>query len=881
MAPVEPSQASQDLPLAATALAFFQTLFAPEDHLLFRPTEIWSQFGRRHSRVLFKETWCRPLRALGEVTLLLNLRAAAAERANCFYGVCPRVGPEGYDQSWQIRTARCLWADLDHIAPPEAFERCQAAGLPTPSMGVNSGHGVHLYWLLDEPYLIDDVGPPPQVVSEWVDHTQVGKRRLEHFVDDGERIDLHDRKTGNRLRRNVPPLSPKALQFQDILAGVAEAIGGDHTQDLARLLRVPGTMNRKDERSGQAPVPTSIVHQSHERYSLSTFERFAAESPTAKRRQQIAAIPLPAPRKLTSAGAAKLSDRINACRVAPAGSRSETDFALCAAAIRKGYQSHDIWPQVADVGKFAERGEDYFQRTWSKAEQVVRVETLERAEKAADSHAGLKTPPVVERFDAADDVVVIDDAQPVASVMKQITDVFVAARNTFTRTGTPVRFHNETLEPLEDAAQLAGLLNSQAEVAIVHVGEDSFRQEFKPLPPQYGNTWLHHPTELARLPAIRLFTKAPVFDPDFRLVTPGYDRATGILYAGPAVSPVPGTEHLDRLLREFCFQSEVDRVNYLGMLLTVVLISHFVGSKPAALITGNQPSLGKSVLAQLLAILRDARQVETCTYNDNDEEFEKRIAARVRTGQTTLVIDNAKTQRGAKVIDSPCLERCITDPVLSFRKLGHSSEIRAENAHIVCITANTPEVGRDLITRCVPIRLFLEGDPRKRRFQLHDPEEYAARYRLELLGELIGMVEAWKAAGRPLSNVETRFNKKGWGRIVGGVLEANGRTGLLANVEEIERTLDPVRADFEQLVQAAIARATAPSTASEWLSLAQSHSLLSAELGGGTAKSQATKMGGLLTRFSNERFVAPTGDLVTLRGRSSGSNKTYVLERSR
>ena len=51
----------------------------------------------------------------------------------------------------------------DHVTVAEARERVAKAGLPPPSIVVNSGNGVHLYWLLDEPFLIDDAGDPPPV----------------------------------------------------------------------------------------------------------------------------------------------------------------------------------------------------------------------------------------------------------------------------------------------------------------------------------------------------------------------------------------------------------------------------------------------------------------------------------------------------------------------------------------------------------------------------------------------------------------------------------------------------------------------------------------------------------------------------------------------
>ena len=281
---------------------------------------------------------------------------------------------------------------------------------------------------------------------------------------------------------------------------------------------------------------------------------------------------------------------------------------------------------------------------------------------------------------------------------------------------------------------------------------------------------------------------------------PGTIAASEIFSAGPAADPRPGTARLDALLQDFCFRTPGDRTNYVGVLVTAVLVPHFVGSKPAVLFNGNQPGLGKSVLAQVIAILRDGRAAETASYNPNDEEFEKRLGAIVRRGATTIVIDNAKAGGRAPRIDSAVLERSITDPVLSYRLLGHSREIRAENSHIFCLTANTPELSRDLITRCVVVHLYHEGDPARRAFTRADPEAYALEHRVEILGELVGMVERWRAAGSPRAVAHSRFNKKGWGPIVGGILAANGFPDFLANAAEAATELDPGRRDFADLV---------------------------------------------------------------------------------
>jgi hypothetical protein len=72
------------------------------------------------------------------------------------------------------------------------------------------------------------------------------------------------------------------------------------------------------------------------------------------------------------------------------------------------------------------------------------------------------------------------------------------------------------------------------------------------------------------------------------------------------------------LLSELCFASPFDRSNFIGILLTSLLMSHFIGSKPAVMFNGNQSSIGKSTLAQTIALIRDGTSAGTVSYNEND-----------------------------------------------------------------------------------------------------------------------------------------------------------------------------------------------------------------------------------------------------------------------
>src|SRR5262249_13263482 len=154
-------------------------------------------------------------------------------------------------------------------------------------------------------------------------------------------------KAGGDSRRRNPEfpsdLSPKAQHLQDILGGIASKIGGDHTKDLSRLLRVPGLLNRKDERNGRPPVPCELVECDRgRRYPLADFEGFAAHSPEKAMREAVAKVKLPRPRAdLTANRARRLEDLVSACR--DAEDRSGADWHLCCWAIERGVGKEVVW----------------------------------------------------------------------------------------------------------------------------------------------------------------------------------------------------------------------------------------------------------------------------------------------------------------------------------------------------------------------------------------------------------------------------------------------------------------------------------------------------------------------------------------------------------
>lgn len=215
-----------------------------------------------------------------------------------YYGVVPRVTQRNGTADNCISQVTTLWADVD--AKRTGGKWAGLAGIRqfalTPSVIVDSGNGQHCYWFLKSPTNWDDA--------------------------------------------------------QAAMKALAREVHGDAVYDKARILRVPGTHNRKDPAS---PKPVRILYWDIERrYRISDFPTYHEESgvQTSWRPATVADyFDLPE----------WLLDMI--AQGAPRGSRSETCFKVVLWMLRYGRNEADILEVFRGsregIGqKYAEKGHD-------------------------------------------------------------------------------------------------------------------------------------------------------------------------------------------------------------------------------------------------------------------------------------------------------------------------------------------------------------------------------------------------------------------------------------------------------------------------------------------------------------------------------------------
>ena len=414
---------------------------------------------------------------------------------------------------------------------------------------------------------------------------------------------------------------------------------------------------------------------------------------------------------------------------------------------------------------------------------------------------------------------------------RPLENVLAEARKVLVESGRVYRWGNQTvlevegeenkrIEPLSVAYRTephaASLLANLFIFAEMPPTDKSTPQQFPPTS-KFVRVLLNSEQTSKALPTIQVYSTRPTFDTNFEFRDPGWHPGPRILVHGPEVEPVrwtpastdlPAIERLPprlrHLLQGFCFRQPADLVNCLGALLTGLLAGIFTRmGKPVLLLDGNQPRLGKTLLARVIGVILDGSDPTVNRYSSSDEELSKQMCATLRNPrQSILIIDNAKVKSGDE-INSPTLEANSTAPQISLRILGRSANFVRPNDVLWAITMNGTKGTADLIGRALPIRFHHDGNPNQRDFGGQDPINYAMTHRVEILGELVGMVIHWVQAGRP--DGHARHSLTYWVRTIGGILEACGFPQLLQNQEEAAAEFSSESDVIAALAEAAIA----------------------------------------------------------------------------
>lgn len=323
----------------------------------------------------------------------------------------------------------------------------------------------------------------------------------------------------------------------------------------------------------------------------------------------------------------------------------------------------------------------------------------------------------------------------------------------------------------------------------------------------------HIPTDAARLitdpswqcglPEIKRRVEVPFMLGDGQIVSDhGYHEGSGV-YLLPrsgdhiVVPPVPTIvtdEHVDRarqiledVTEGFMFKDQASKTNLIAMTLTSPLRELFRSNPMVPMLTSTAPQSGSgkgtSIRVPLSTCGVGPYSLSTTAYNQDENEFEKKLVGKLLKKSTYIFLDNI---RGT--VSSSVMEQMLTAANYDGRTLGYS-EVNALSTLVLWVATlqSTGAFNRDLTRRCVPVELIKNY---RGKWKHKNIEAYLADKRGEMIWACFVVARKWQQDGGIIS--EARLDGYGgWTEVIGGILEnVLGYEDFLGNLEGFRKSQD-------------------------------------------------------------------------------------------
>src|SRR5262249_50269238 len=129
--------------------------------------------------------------------------------------------------------------------------------------------------------------------------------------------------------------------------------------------------------------------------------------------------------------------------------------------------------------------------------------------------------------------------------------------------------------------------------------------------------------------------------------------------------------------------------------------------------------------------------------------FVERLQGRPDTG--VLVVENARLEGRQSCLGSSFLEHFLTESTPPLYAVGAGDPQPFRGRLVLGISTNFGNLSEDLLNRSLPVHLAPKGNIADRCPDIGNPKHvFLPRNRDRIVGELVGMVERWKKAKRPL-----------------------------------------------------------------------------------------------------------------------------------
>lgn len=701
-----------------------------------------------------------------------------------------------------------LWGDIDiagpghktrNILPPDVTEAMRivaASGLPEPSHWIHSGGGLYPWWLLESPIEITDLEDFRALSQGWQNALARGAAKLGYHYGSG--------------------------------------IG-----DLSRVLRIPGTVNRKAGLERPCTMLEGHAWSGPLYDEAALFDALAAVTPEPPK-------PTPIQVKMASSSrdGEKPGDEFNRTAswhdiLAPHGwqwiRKQGDDWLLRRPGKMSGGHSATLRDSTDRLWVFSEEAHPL--QAFKLYDKFGALSALEHGGDFAaagkflasrgygSSHTNVvAAAPVATPLDVSDLVPVPvppspgaaapDAPEPVTApeierpmiignddrlfvwkgVTKCLQDRWDGMR-LFDFGGVICERKANTMRPLNKGA-LDGLVTETCNVVNRKYNQRTERESFSPgsIDARMLDMILARPDEFSRLDKL---SQVPFVRPDGTIcATEGYDAATHtFLELDPAlrgidIPEVPTKEEVSRarhmimeeLLGDFPLHTDSDKANALATLLTP-FVRDLVPVSPLAVIDAKEAGSGKNLLADIISVLFTGRSIQTLPYTVDDAEQRKVITSAFRDGHSVLLFDEAHQIEGAN------FARALTSHSYQDRILGSSVIAEFPNNRTWISLGNQVQIKGDMARRVYRVRLEYDGSRPESRpaesFRHPDLRQWATDNRAQLVRACLILIRAWYALDRPVAKLPFRMGSfEKWQEILAGILWVAGVEGFLANVPQ-------------------------------------------------------------------------------------------------
>lgn len=299
-------------------------------------------------------------------------------------------------------------------------------------------------------------------------------------------------------------------------------------------------------------------------------------------------------------------------------------------------------------------------------------------------------------------------------------------------------------------------------------------------------------------PLLNGVVEAATLDRDGREISnPGLDPKTGLYIATdkplPAMNGVMGRakalkaiQMLKAPLRGFSFVSDADMSAALAAIMTA-LIRRILPSAPMFGITAPTPGTGKTLLAEVVAIIATGRRPPVMSMGSDENELAKRLNGVLLSGDSMLLIDNVTRAFGNEDV----INQILSQPVMRFRPLGGSGMVSAPTNLIVMVTANNLVIIGDAKRRTVLIQMDARDErPDTREFNW-DVLVETSQQREQLIRAALEITKAYFEAGKPRVDGWKPFGSfNDWDEMVRRPLMFFGEPDPIASADVL-RVIDP------------------------------------------------------------------------------------------